>query len=182
MAIDALGYAVARIKERSSDIFVGIGNFASPISPELDGDDHLYSLGAVRNITVAGNPVETSADSHGRTYQKGVELEITWEVMQTDYAVEMTELPDLVEADNVMLKVTDALVTAATGADATETALNLSTAAHAASGIEFDNVSMLLGFNLDGDGGDSVFNLTVRATLTLAQVKALGTTPVALGG
>lgn len=177
MAISALGYAAERIEERDADIFIGIGSFANPV---VAPDDLLYLMGAVRNVTVNGEVRETSADSHGQTYQRGVDLTITWEVMQTGYAIEFKEIAALIN-QRVMIKVTDTLVEYATGADVVATQANASTAAHAAEGIEFENAKVLMGFGLNFGGEDSVITLTTKARLSNTQIGQLGQTPIVLG-
>lgn len=176
MAIDLtpLGYAAARIEERNADIFVGVGSFSN--------DDQLFSIGAVRDVTADGTARVTTADSHGRTYQRGVDLVVSWEVMQTNYAVEFATLPDLISANNVMLKVTDVAVAYEQGADEEETLNNLSTAAHAASGIEFQNINLNMDFGLNFDGDDSTITLTANMRLSLEQIKMLGLEPIVFGG
>lgn len=173
MGFDAFGYAVARIKEREADIYVGDGTFAD--------EDLLYSMGAVRGIKVVGEPRTTTPDSHGREYQKGVNLDVTWIVMQNDYSVEMTEIPGLREADRLMVKVTDVEVVFAEGGTVEETQQNASTAAHAADGIEFENARVSYGFDLDFDGEDSIFTLNMKGRLSNDKVKLIGNAPVILG-
>jgi len=165
-----LGFASARIKERHGDVFMGQGSFSDEVTPPV-----LTSLGAVRNITVEGTARLTSPDSHGRTHQRGLDLVVSWEVMQTDYSVEFATLPSLMEENNLLLKITDGPVT---GADAAELSAN----AHAAPGIEFENITINLDFGLNFDGEDNVITLTSNIRITVAQLKQLGVTPIVLGG
>ena len=164
-----LGYAGACIKERHGDVFMGQGSFAdvTPIT--------LTTVGAVRNVTVEGTARSSSPDSHGRTLQRGFDLVVSWEVMQTDYSVEFATLPELMEENQIALKITD---TAVTGADAAA----LSTAAHAATGIEFEGVKINMDFALNYDGEDNVITLTSNMRLTITQIKQLGITPIIVSG
>lgn len=172
MALDALGYAANRIEERDADILVGVGAFAD--------NDTLYHLGAIRNVIVEGAVRETSPDSHGQTYQRGVDLTVTWEIMQTSYTIEFRELAELIN-ERVIVKVTDTLVEYATGATPAETVTNISAAAHAARGIEFENAKLKMGFNLNFGGEDSVITLSMNGRLSKEQIADLGTTPIVLG-
>lgn len=178
MALTALGVAAERIEDRDADIFIGIGSFVNPVADP--GPDMLYHLGSVRNVTVVGTERETSADSHGNTHQRGVDLEITWEVMQTNYAVEFVEIASFI-GQRVMLKITDTVVEYAEGETDEDTAAAASTAAHAADGIEFENAKLLMGFNLNFDGGDNAINLRVRSRLSNAQIAQIGVSPIVLG-
>lgn len=170
--LSPLGYAASRIEERHADIFMGQGSFADTTPPTL------YSLGAVRNVTAEGTARTTSPDSHGRTYQRGVDLVVSWEVMQTDYAVEFATLPTLIGAEDLLLKVTDVAVSAAEGATLSETQANLSTAAHAAAGIEFENITIEQDFALNYDGDDNIFTLRSNMRLSNAQIRQIGNSPI----
>lgn len=178
MALSALGYAAERIEERDADIFVGIGSFTNPVAAL--GGDQLFPLGAIREVTVNGEVRETTADSHGQTYQRGVDLVITWTVMQTNYAIEFAEIALLINK-RVMLKVTDTLVEYAEGDDAAETSTNISVAAHAATGLEFENAKILMAFGLNFGGEDSAITLSTKARLSNAQIAQLGNSPITLG-
>lgn len=179
MALDALGVAAARIMERDADIFIGEGSFTNPVTPDTNGNDPLYHLGSINQVNVNGTARETEPDSHGNTHPRGYDLEITWNVMQTDYSVEFAELGTLF-SKKLMVKVTDSVVEWAEGVDSAATQENMTAAAVAAAGIEFENAKIVLGFSLDFNGGNQYINATIRSRLGNDDFSKIGNEPIVL--
>lgn len=122
-----------------------------------------FDLGRQKNAKIDGTPVETEADTAGRTVQLAMDVVLTTVLTQTNDSEFLNmEQMNAVAANGAWIKFTSVFTNAA--------------GAGAAAGLTFKNVFPVFGAMLMFDNTESYFNLTVKGRSNMADWSGLGTT------